>query len=86
MTEPSNPRRPKRDTWTPQPETLALLRVSGNSINGSIRRNQSAWVERWYVNFDKYIPYFADAASCSICIAECSCAGQAAHYDGSKNR
>ena len=34
MTEPSNPRRPKRGTWTPQPETLALLRVSGNSING----------------------------------------------------
>jgi ferredoxin len=34
MTEPSNPRRPKRGTWTPQPETIALLRVSGNSING----------------------------------------------------
>ena len=34
MIEPSNPRRPKRGTWTPQPETLALLRDSGNSING----------------------------------------------------
>jgi epoxyqueuosine reductase len=34
MTEPSNPRRPKRGTWTPQPETLALLRSSGNEING----------------------------------------------------
>jgi len=34
MTEPLNPRRPKRGTWTPQPETLALLRVSGNTING----------------------------------------------------
>src|SRR5579863_7204356 len=34
MSEPSNPRRPKRGTWTPQPETAALLRVSGNSING----------------------------------------------------
>ena len=34
MTGPSNPRRPKRGTWTPQPETLALLRVSGNEING----------------------------------------------------
>jgi epoxyqueuosine reductase len=34
MTEPSNPRRPKPGTWTPQPETLALLRVSGNEING----------------------------------------------------
>jgi len=34
MTEPSNSRRPKRGTWTPQPETLALLRTSGNEING----------------------------------------------------
>lgn len=34
MTEPSNPRRLRRGTWTPQPETVALLRVSGNSING----------------------------------------------------
>lgn len=34
MTEPSNPRRPKPGTWTPQPETVSLLRVSGNSING----------------------------------------------------
>lgn len=28
-------------------------------------------VERWYVNFDKCIPYFAETASCGICIAEC---------------
>ena len=28
-------------------------------------------VERWYVNFDKCIPYFAESASCGICIAEC---------------
>ncbi|HEY9126730.1 MAG TPA: 4Fe-4S dicluster domain-containing protein [Acidobacteriaceae bacterium] len=28
-------------------------------------------VERWYVNFDKCIPYFAEAASCGICIAVC---------------
>jgi epoxyqueuosine reductase len=34
MTETSNPRRPKRGTWTPQPETIALLRVSGNAVNG----------------------------------------------------
>jgi epoxyqueuosine reductase len=34
MTEPSNPRRPRRGTWKAQPETLTLLRVSGNSING----------------------------------------------------
>jgi epoxyqueuosine reductase len=34
MTELSNPRRPKRGTWTPQSETIALLRVSGNAING----------------------------------------------------
>ena len=28
-------------------------------------------VERWYVDFDKCIPYFAETASCGICIAEC---------------
>jgi epoxyqueuosine reductase QueG len=28
-------------------------------------------VERWYVDFDRCIPYFAEAASCGICIAEC---------------
>jgi epoxyqueuosine reductase len=28
-------------------------------------------VERWYVDFDKCIPFFAEAASCGICIAEC---------------
>src|ERR1700679_2835535 len=93
MTGPSNPRRPKRGTWTPQPETLALLRCSGNKINGvgetTPRQpspffwhspDQHPWdglqllargVERWYVNFDKCIPYFAEAASCGICIAEC---------------
>lgn len=34
MSEAPNPRRPRRGTWTPQPETIASLRVSGNSING----------------------------------------------------
>ena len=28
-------------------------------------------VERWYVDFDKCIPYFAEMASCGICIATC---------------
>lgn len=28
-------------------------------------------VERWYVDFDKCIPYFTEAASCGICIAVC---------------
>jgi len=28
-------------------------------------------VERWYVDFDKCIQYFAESASCGICIAEC---------------
>jgi epoxyqueuosine reductase QueG len=28
-------------------------------------------VTRWYVDFDKCIPFFAEAASCGICIAEC---------------
>jgi epoxyqueuosine reductase QueG len=28
-------------------------------------------VQRWYVDFDKCIPYFAEAAGCAICIADC---------------
>lgn len=28
-------------------------------------------VQRWYVDFDKCIPYFAENASCGICIAVC---------------
>jgi epoxyqueuosine reductase len=28
-------------------------------------------VERWYVDFDKCIPFFAENASCGICIAIC---------------
>jgi ferredoxin len=28
-------------------------------------------VERWYVNFDQCIPFFAENASCGICIAVC---------------
>lgn len=28
-------------------------------------------VERWYVDFDKCIPYFADNAGCGVCIAVC---------------
>jgi ferredoxin len=28
-------------------------------------------VERWYVDFDKCIPFFAEASACGICIAEC---------------
>src|ERR1700727_3796526 len=34
MPEQPNPRRPARGTYRPQPETLALLRISGNPING----------------------------------------------------
>ena len=29
-----NPRRPKRGSYKPRPETLELLKVSGNPING----------------------------------------------------
>ncbi len=35
---------------------------------------QKQWVrgvERWYVDFDKCIPFFADNAGCAICIAVC---------------
>jgi epoxyqueuosine reductase len=34
MSEPSNPRRPRRGSWQPNPEIAALVRISGNSING----------------------------------------------------
>src|SRR5215470_15472548 len=34
MPDPPNPRRPKRGSYRPKPETLALLKVSGNPING----------------------------------------------------
>ncbi len=34
MSDSVNPRRPRRGTWKPKAETMALLRVSGNSING----------------------------------------------------
>src|ERR1700743_3004419 len=34
MPNPANPRRPRRRSYTPKPETLALLKVSGNPING----------------------------------------------------
>jgi hypothetical protein len=32
--EQANPRRPKRGSYKPEPETVALLKVSGNPING----------------------------------------------------
>jgi len=32
-------------------------------------------VERWYVDFDRCIPYFAESASCGICIAVCPWTG-----------
>jgi epoxyqueuosine reductase len=40
---------------------------------GAIAENKQMvrGVERWYVDFDKCIPYFAEASSCGICIAEC---------------
>lgn len=28
-------------------------------------------VEKWYVNFDKCVPYFAETSACSICIEVC---------------
>lgn len=34
MPDPSNPRRFKRGSYSPKPETLMLLKVSGDPING----------------------------------------------------
>jgi epoxyqueuosine reductase len=40
---------------------------------GAISENKQLvrGVDRWYVDFDKCIPFFVEAASCGICIAEC---------------
>ena len=40
---------------------------------GAITENKQMvrGVERWYVDFDKCIPYFAETASCGICFAVC---------------
>ena len=35
------------------------------------RKQMVRGVERWYVDFDKCIPFFAENASCGICIATC---------------
>ncbi len=48
--------------------------VCTNSCPPGAISEEKQWVrgvERWYVNFDKCIPYFAEAASCGICIAVC---------------
>jgi ferredoxin len=37
----------------------------------SVQKQMVRGVERWYVDFDKCIPFFVEAASCGICIAEC---------------
>jgi epoxyqueuosine reductase len=34
ITDQSNPKHTKREPYSPKPETLALLKVSGNPING----------------------------------------------------
>jgi ferredoxin len=37
----------------------------------SDRKQMVRGVERWYVDFDKCIPYFAETRGCAICIAAC---------------
>jgi epoxyqueuosine reductase QueG len=76
MTEPSNPRRPKRGTWRRfgADEFCATCRICTKACPpGAItpQKQMVRGVEPWYVDFDKCIPYFAESASCGICIAEC---------------
>ena len=43
------------------------------SAGGDIARI-SSWFgvqKKWYVDFDKCIPYFAETSGCAICIAVC---------------
>jgi ferredoxin len=55
-------------------EFCKTCQVCTNScLPGAISENTQLvrGVERWYVDFDKCIPFFVEAASCGICIAEC---------------
>ena len=55
-------------------EFCATCRVCTNSCPpGAIfhHKQMVRGAERWYVDFDKCIPYFAEHASCGICIATC---------------
>lgn len=65
---PATPRRFGADRF------CATCQVCTNACPpGAITPNKQMvrGIERWYVDFDKCIPYFAEAASCGICIAEC---------------
>lgn len=49
-------------------------RVCSDACPPDAIHDEKQWVrgvERWYVNFDKCIPFFADNAGCGLCIAVC---------------
>jgi epoxyqueuosine reductase QueG len=65
---PSSPKRFGAD------EFCSTCQVCTNSCPpGAIiqQKQMVRGVERWYVDFDKCIPYFTENASCGICIATC---------------
>lgn len=52
----------------------ANCQVCTNACPPGAIAEEKQWVrgvEKWYVDFDKCIPYFADNAGCAICIAVC---------------
>jgi NAD-dependent dihydropyrimidine dehydrogenase PreA subunit len=52
----------------------ANCRVCADACPPDAITHEKHWVrgvERWYTNFDKCIPYFAENAGCAVCIAVC---------------
>ena len=55
-------------------EFCATCQVCSNACPPDAIYPEKQWVrgeKKWYVDFDKCIPYFAEARSCAICIAVC---------------
>lgn len=52
---------------------MSCLRCVNDCPPGAIGNEKSVvrGVEKWYVDFDKCVPYFAEHAGCSICIEVC---------------
>jgi epoxyqueuosine reductase QueG len=68
------PLRPTRSERFGADEFCANCQICTNSCPpGAIVEHKQLVrsVERWYVDFDKCIPFFAEHASCGICIAVC---------------
>jgi epoxyqueuosine reductase QueG len=55
-------------------EFCLSCRVCSNACPPAAIADRKQWVrgaEKWYVDFDKCMPYFAENYGCGICIAVC---------------